>query len=229
MDTDVTSAIPPETPAQGLDYAQAPAWHRTAKAKRAATALIVVGVLVVAALWAPSGWRMLRISHYQRQCLRYQRPPDAVACSISAGDVMTPSLGSISSEVPPAWVNLYAGISPPGFRSQGTIFLHARRARDGNGARLIAVDVVDPDALLGRSCSVEVRVLQPASLGRTPREIWSNQQPLLNYDAGPCTLYAGQPDPSDESHFTFDVDANGRRQTFDGWLRENDTLIIEPR
>jgi hypothetical protein len=34
-------------------------------------------------------------------------------------------------------------------------------------------------------------------------------------------LFAGQPDPADESHFTIDYEVDGDRGTIDGWLRDS--------
>jgi hypothetical protein len=42
-------------------------------------------------------------------------------------------------------------------------------------------------------------------------------------------IYAGQLDPEDASHFTIDYEARGRRHTIDGWLRDDETVLLEER
>jgi hypothetical protein len=42
-------------------------------------------------------------------------------------------------------------------------------------------------------------------------------------------IYAGQPDPDDPSHFTFEYENRGVRKTVDGWLREDDPLRFHIR
>jgi hypothetical protein len=46
---------------------------------------------------------------------------------------------------------------------------------------------------------------------------------------GPAlTLYMGQPDPADLTHFTIPYDINGKGGTLDGWLR-NGEIVLRPR
>jgi hypothetical protein len=42
-------------------------------------------------------------------------------------------------------------------------------------------------------------------------------------------MRAGQADAADGSHFTVEVAWRGNAVTLDGWLREDDTVMIEPR
>jgi hypothetical protein len=42
-------------------------------------------------------------------------------------------------------------------------------------------------------------------------------------------VYAGQPDPTDESHFTLGYELDGKPGTIDGWLRPNGSVVLEPR
>jgi hypothetical protein len=47
--------------------------------------------------------------------------------------------------------------------------------------------------------------------------------------AQPLTLYAGQADPADESHFTIDYATRAGRGTIDGWLLADDTVKLQVR
>src|SRR5205814_10643754 len=120
------------------------------------------------------------------------------------------------------WAKYYGSFAPPGVHSLGTIFLHELRTPAG-ARRLISLDVVNADALLERTCSIEIRVLEPATMTKLPQENWSDYRPLLVFNSEPCTIYAGQLDPADPSHFTFTVNASGERQMFDGYLQGNET------
>ena len=42
-------------------------------------------------------------------------------------------------------------------------------------------------------------------------------------------VYAGQPDPSDPSHFVIEIESGGRRHTVDGWLQDDDTPLLQLR
>jgi hypothetical protein len=42
-------------------------------------------------------------------------------------------------------------------------------------------------------------------------------------------FFAGQPDPIDQSHFTIAYELNGRRDVLDGYLKDDDTVTLEPR
>jgi hypothetical protein len=42
-------------------------------------------------------------------------------------------------------------------------------------------------------------------------------------------VFAGQLDPTDESHFTIRYDADGKSDILDGWLMPDDTVKLELR
>jgi len=47
--------------------------------------------------------------------------------------------------------------------------------------------------------------------------------------SGHWRVYAGQADPANPSHLTFAYDIDGRPGTIDGWLKDGDRLMLEPR
>jgi len=75
-------------------------------------------------------------------------------------------------------------------------------------------------------------VVRPASLNSSP----AGMGPLIiNLDAGSyretdrLEWFAGQPDPTDDSHFTIRFELNGKPGIVDGWLKDDDTVAIETR
>jgi hypothetical protein len=54
-------------------------------------------------------------------------------------------------------------------------------------------------------------------------------EPLPRTPLGKLKFWAGQPDPTDESHFTIDFETHKRRGTIDGWLMPDDTLKLQLR
>ena len=46
-------------------------------------------------------------------------------------------------------------------------------------------------------------------------------------DFGDLTLFAGQPDPADASHFTFDYQTPAGRGTIDGRIQPDDTIQFQ--
>jgi hypothetical protein len=44
-----------------------------------------------------------------------------------------------------------------------------------------------------------------------------------------ATIFAGQPDPNDPTHFTIDYAFNGQRNTIDGWVLNDGGVKLEPR
>ena len=46
---------------------------------------------------------------------------------------------------------------------------------------------------------------------------------------GRIKIFAGQPDPSDPSHFTISYELDGKPKTIDGWLNDDDTVRFNRR
>jgi hypothetical protein len=111
------------------------------------------------------------------------------------------------------------------------VFVHERRASGGE-KRLVAVGF-DPVAFaVGSEAPFKV-----GSWGYTNR-ISALEFSGATGDASlrfavapdePLKLYAGQPDPADESHFTIDYETPTGRGTIDGWLMPDDTVKLQIR
>jgi hypothetical protein len=128
------------------------------------------------------------------------------------------------------------------FGSGPYAFLHRRRA-PGQAERLVSVEVqqYDPEPPSGQHYELFALAQIPAfSLpdnenfsGRGARI--SNVLPEdggggLTLDAGGnFRLYAGQPDPADDSHFTIRYELNGKSDIIDGWLMSDETVNLQVR
>jgi hypothetical protein len=125
------------------------------------------------------------------------------------------------------------------------IFLHERTSRGigGGKSRLVEVRFYlqydDP-----RTFQDLLTIRRVSEMGPTtsrPRNVaaFSRFSPHFSYrprviedprDPPPnLRIYAGQPDPNDPSHFTFDYEQWGQRDTVDGWLEADDSVTLKPR
>ena len=74
------------------------------------------------------------------------------------------------------------------------------------------------------------RIFAPAPLLRTPTLLATSTPTLsLSPQEGIVRILAGQVDPSDPSHFTFAYTVNGKPGIYDGWLKDDERVILEPR
>lgn len=204
-------------PPKLLEYAPPPPWHR----RRAVSRALIVIVLIMGGIiiWRvkPFVWRQIQLSYWQSKCLTYTALP-----------------GSEANFIPEPWNNYYTLLSPPGAQSNGTAFLHERTSPIGH-RRLVAVDSGamsrGRDAL---GIFFVARVFIPGTLVKSPVEIPIGfEQCRMEARAG-LRIQAGQIDPSDPSHFTIEVqspDAKGAvsKIIIDGWLRDDDSVLLEPR
>ena len=122
-----------------------------------------------------------------------------------------------------------------------TVFMHGRRATPGGPERLVrtglSIHRTGRPARLpgGIPTTASQLVAEPYSLataGRTLRPLPPSHVAVAGIAAvplGDLRLYAGQPDPADESHFTIDYETPDGRGTIDGWLMPDDTVKLEVR
>jgi hypothetical protein len=75
-------------------------------------------------------------------------------------------------------------------------------------------------------------VIEPGGGWERPKLRGSSSWPSsfnVNPPAGGLRIYAGQADPANSAHFTFDYEYAGRRGTIDGWLQADETVLLEYR
>ena len=137
--------------------------------------------------------------------------------------------------VPPAWSKFYGLLSPPGFQSRGTVFLHERRTPGGRRL-LVAVDYLgrgfqDAGNFFLDVSEFHIRAFESGGPFALPVEVQSDQAPLSLYTSGgvqaPLRLRAGQPDPDDPTHFTirWELPGSDAAGVIDGWVRDRGVAL----
>ena len=234
---DVTSE-PPPLPYRGpADFAA----RRRRIGRRVVMAVATLAVACAAYLWVRPFVERRWQQYWHDRCAAYTAPADQVVLRAGPRDPARPrpparefiDLSSdqidLAQRRPPScWTRLARArpdIAP--FQEVSPVFLHRRKAGQGP-ERLVC---------LGRSTSwsADKGVLiyleavfstpsDPVPLRRSSRAvmaIWDAKPEMLS-GAGGLVLYAGQPDPDDESHFTIRYELGGVSGTIDGWLREHE-------
>lgn len=131
--------------------------------------------------------------------------------------------------IPLPWNQFYSYFSPPGLKSDGTVFLHERTSPAGHH-RLIAVDLYDiQSAPTQIMCFARVIDLGGIFITGDQRPQPSEGMFTLPLPNPHCLIFAGTPDPADPSHFTFTISTGSDQRTIDGWLRDDDRVVMELR
>ena len=237
------------TTATAIEYAPPPPRHRR-WLRRWLLPAILLATLVSAYWWGPPFAYRLKLAYYERQCGSYVPPPDTIVYTASHNDAKRLAATSAGYQpgpaneqsvflVPPAWSKFYGLLSPPGFRSMGTAFLHERRTPRGR-TLLVAVDYLgdtfqESDLLPLNVSEFQVRAFEPGGPFSLPVEVQTDRFPILLPTSsglqGPLRLRAGQPDPNDATHFTIAwelVDDPRTGGVIDGWVRDRG-VVLEPR
>jgi hypothetical protein len=183
---------------------------------------MILATLVLASLiaWrlAPRAWRQARLLYWQNKCMNYTAPADRVVFS---------STQRLSPPDDP-WTRFYSLLSPPGSQSAGTIFVGALTSPNGN-RRLVAVECF-PDPSTADWLYLSPIAVVPGSALNPPRQM-IHWELLLNtpHVIGPGLCYAGQLDPQDKSHFTIRFVRDDGEMILDGWLKNNDRVLLQKR
>src|SRR5258706_6104137 len=209
-----------------LDYAQPLGWRKQRWVRRAifvGTTLLLIGGSFK--FFRPT-LDHARLLHYQRQCLAHMEPAERLAYS---GD-------SPSAKPDTPWERFYAIFAPPGGMHGAVVFVHELRRPDGS-PRLIAVEVDQPVStkLAGIMPSTfplqfDSSVLIPGGVLSRPRFRFNGS--WLAFDLRKqqhFRLKAGQLDAANPAHFTIGFNHDGGSGTIDGWLRDDDSILMELR
>lgn len=211
-----------------LDYAQTPRLSSRKAFRRGLLAMGLLAIVICGWVMLPRYWRNARDAMHHRQWMRYTRPPTAIAFEPpgeKAKTLFTPGSGYVMR---PGGV--FHQLNIPGFPSDA-LFLHARRRPDGQ-QRVVWVTIGYASTANGIRLQLESDVLIPGTTLNPGRRVSATSGPLLADSNGNAPrIYAGQPDPADESHFTMQFEfPDGRSGTIYGRLTHRDTvdLQIEP-
>jgi hypothetical protein len=203
------------------------------------------GIVVIGGLATVPILRYLRVLQLQVRCLDYQpasdgpvfdsRPAGMPAQQRCDSDYANGSISGVPyvGYVPAVW-RRFASAATSGSRAAAVPFLH-RLCTPRGLQRLVVVELVQTStAPGGGGALLSVRVIVPGISGERPRELPSGTTASIDGAAraavpGELTIYPGCVDPARPDHFTIDLISNGRCDTIDGWLRDDDTVRLEPR
>lgn len=223
-----------------IDYARLPPRYQKKVVRRTVslTLLVTIGAL---SAWkgGPPAWQRVRLLYWQRQAMNYALPANKPVYADGATEVSR--LLNQSGYLPrdstviwlaKPWEHFYQLLAPPGTFPAATLFLHQRRNGSGQ-ARLIAVEVVGQNNTVGPPGAflVSICVVGAGSAFARPSEITRDLQLLIQRSTRPGDVcwYAGQPDAADASHFTIKGTLNGKAILVDGWLGNDDRVVLELR
>jgi hypothetical protein len=187
--------------------------------------------------------------HHQSRCMAFNVPADTVAYTEDAAIIACLTGGATSGR---GWATHTANgtlaayyLAPPSLtyleqsgtcaiQGTGLAFLHSRRAAS-RPERLVVVktDMMRNFRALRNDISdhlLDVSVVRPAAIrsgANVTRQLWEPQGGSPAF--GALTIFAGSPDPGDESHFTIDYQTPAGRGTIDGWLQVDDTVKLAVR
>ena len=217
-------------PAKPLEYAPKPAAHRRRRVWRAVGLIFGVPLLAVGA-WGVGAAFVGRAADVRagRALIEFSVPSGTLAYQESNDGGKLTYYGSTLFD--PLPVELH-----------GAIFVHGRRA-GGGPERLVIVRWSRDKAALGAAGGpfaggardhpvFLARVVRPATWARGEAELSAQVLPVRGLSGVPfggLTLYAGQPDPIDRSHFTIDYDVPEGVGTIDGYLMPDDSVKLEAR
>ncbi len=218
---------PPPSPPHELHYAPRPPLHqRWAWRISVLCGFIALGLVLYS--WSPVLIRHYRLLYWQRQCLDAAAPPDQIINQIN-----DPSTTKPVPFVFQQWINFSAAYGPisGGASLNGTIFLHRMRRPD-KVERLVAVDLyvfkMDSFQIMTPYAGVySIGGLLSSPQRLTPLSSQGFSSGLFRNHIQ--RIYAGQLDPTDESHFTYVMEIDNKKTTYDGYLKSDDSVVIEPR
>jgi hypothetical protein len=225
-----------------LDYARPARWWR----RRRVVAALIVGLLVVlgasgAWRWGPQVRDRIGLLLAQRRCLEYTAPADRVTLTTHAEEVDTlansnlpyrrlrrpASVNQGLDAMPYAWHPVDAWQNfPAGRWEPGPAFLHARRTPGGE-QRLIALEL----SVNGDDLYIYCRNFKPASLrdggdlSRGPRTIRGIYRIFRLNE--PIRLFAGRPDPNDNSCFTVRCESGKQSAIIRGRVHDDGRVVLE--
>lgn len=176
--------------------------------------------------------------HTYSQCLSYSPPSlaysndpsDATSLS-SHAEYVTGPLGpnTVTLLLPQIWRDLHRQLwNAPA--TDSALFLHERQSASG-AKRLVFVGLqrLVPETF-STHAEFKLRTLSRGSILSFPQSASMNVLNMrIAYGHGTVRFSSGQTDPADASHFTIAYTVDGQPGILDGWLRDDDSILLEPR
>jgi len=235
-----------------LDYATTwPRWYRRTAVRRCLLIFLLAATLGGSwCAWKSTPGEWVRFAYWEHRCERYSAPPDklvyasddnvAAAKILGAGGIRSPDNPWDVFARCPEWMNLQQPSG--GFPSEigCTCFLHGRTTPNGTKRLVVAkVSRVARQALENAGHGVSafgvwalvVGVLAPSRGSALPLDSgWSGSLLAIGGTQKPTlSLFAGQPDPSDSTHFAIGYIADGQPGTINVRLRDDDSAVTTVR
>jgi hypothetical protein len=163
------------------------------------------------------------LSYRYDRALGYEPPSGSISCEIhySADGYSVGAKGRIA----PEWRAFYEVASPPGFSSDGTVFVGGLRTPSGRRV-LVAVDVQTTGGVRGRpEPPFHVRAFSAPDRFDVPQQYLDSQMTVPLQPFFDLRLFAGRRDPQDDTHFTIPYDSDGQPGSIDGWVKESSVKL----
>ena len=202
-----------------LEYGSVPPWHRRRSSRRVVALCFGLIVLSFCLRWGNIFVERVKARYWFGQCMTYQAPKGTVG--------LEPHSNGWAVWTPEPWTKFCLHWSGSAPMTAGTLFLHERKTRTG-ASRLVAVDVV---GFTGRG-TVQVQswvFAPPVSIAPARCKLAVFGVLGMPGDAMNLRIYAGEPDAEDSSHFVMKYEAGAKSGLIDGWLRDDETVVLELR
>jgi hypothetical protein len=211
-----------------LQYAPKPPLRKRRFARRLISGFIALLLLLGLWHWWPHIWLRLQILYWQEQCAEYVMPANQIVFELdSSGQV-------VSNFTAQPWSEFYSRLSPPGMRSDATLFV--RRLRTAGGTkRLVAVSLLSERRSDGEFFLFDIRRFAADSLFGFPREKidrWNLENALERVgvwrkEGLTLRIHGGQVDPNDASQFRILIERGDEQFTVIGHLHDDGKVHFE--
>ena len=221
------------------------ACRRLRTIRRTLGTVVFVSMIACVWLWHEPCWKRLRLLKAQRACASYVVPAEQVvyesvpkgAHAALSGEprslhTMEANGDAYTLAAPRAWETLLSMLGRSHARSDALLFLGERQTPSG---KTRIVGVVRPELDRSHECFVStikgfaiapVGIFGSAELrvtARTPE----NAEPMFLGQKDTMRFFAGQLDSWDKSHWIMQYELNGKRGSIDGWLQDDERVIIK--
>lgn len=206
--------------------------------RRATLPAIIIALGVLALVYGPSVSRHVELLRWQRRAMQFDRPADQVvyesdpararAVSRTIADMEAAnSSGAPVYQFSRTWREFFKILEPPGRKPGALLFLHERWTPKGQ-RRLVSVDL----PARAEQPAFHMLVFRPGTMGSNPGLLDESSwiPPFLTQPrpAG-LKIMAGQVDARDASHFTIEWQSDAQSGVIDGYLLDNDRVVLEER
>jgi len=219
-----------------LEYA--PVLPRQRQRTRRWVLAVAAAIFVVSGyFWVPIVRDRLMLLHFQRQCMNYTAPATQVIFTNDLFDLANVSPRSDYSiwsdgsallktaQITHSWDRFAGGLS----RLFTLAFCHRLQSPAGHDRIVFVTFTPPPPAGLGYAVGFDSEVFVPGSLFAAPEFRLTGSTLSVVRPHGTFTIYAGQIDPADPSHFTIIYRHGNQDSVIDGWLNDDDTVSMQER